>query len=84
MVQICLVEGCTNETPEGRTAPHAFCAECDTWDETDPDVDLPVQYEHEYGINWVWFTPLNGDERFRIHKSSPNLSDYFRISRCTS
>ena len=27
-----------------------------------------MTYTHQHGINWIWFFPNNGDEKFRLHK----------------
>ena len=29
-----------------------------------------IKYYKEYGINWIWLYPVNGDEHFRIHKGN--------------
>ena len=37
---------------------------------------METLYHYEYGINWIWFYPVNGDESFRIHKGSENMKHY--------
>ncbi len=36
-------------------------------------------YWKEYGINWNWYTPLDGSEPFRRHRSWDNASHEAKV-----
>ena len=35
---------------------------------------------HEYGVNWVWFYPINGSPSFRLHKDDKDINSYLANS----
>ena len=39
-----------------------------------------IKCVHEYGINWIWFYPIDGSNSFRVHKGDKAMDAYLASS----